>query len=145
MQQREFSVQSVQEVAAKVDGARYLLVSPDLYREALKMTVLRTRVELCAMVLYSTTGKVWGVASDVDHHIEVASLEDVERVVTMFDAESEEEKAARVASSVKDTHCFIYVGPPQYQDAVKTVKRYFKPMSESGMEAVEEFGMEVAA
>lgn len=141
MQQREFSVQSVQEVAAKVDGARYLFCSIDLYRAALRMTVLTSSVDLCPMALLSVSGKVWGIGSDTNHDIEIASLEDVSRVVKLYDAESEEEKAARIAAENVTFGKFVVVK----SDDKAPTKRWFRPVSESGMEAIESMDMEVAA
>lgn len=130
MEYRAFTKEAVQEVAAKVDGARYLYVSPELYRFSLKLTMFTCRIELCPMVLLMVPGKVWGVSAETDHDIEVMSLAEVQRRIEMYDAETAEDKAARAIQAPT----LIAV---KSKDKAPT-KHYFKPMSESAVLAVEE-------
>ena len=135
MEKREFTVEEIRKVAAGIKGARYLLVSVELYKQALRVATIEGKVDLCPIALGGIRGgvKVWAVVADVLHNIEFAELEQIQSVMSLFDAETDEEKAARatvttVIRTVKDP---VRVGRTPS-------RRWFKKMSDTQTAAVEE-------
>lgn len=126
MDQREFTIEAIQEARDAYQGqedARYLFVSLDLYKSAIDLCILKSKINLCPMVLDAVAGKVWGVSCE----------DDPRTIGEMFDAETAEERSERI---VRDEQ------PPTVRKVEKVrpapSRRWGKSMTARQVAAVDE-------